>query len=183
MRSEAHAEAQVGPAKKFCLASLYDNRSVRRSVKMQQTMPTLQRHRKQRRETKMASNDWFEKGFANRKKVLGAGHVEKSWENADEFNRPMQKLVTEYCWGEIWGDETLPFKTRSMLNIGMLTAMSQHHELAVHVKGALKNGVTKDEIRSVLMQAAIYCGVPLALAAFRVATEAIKAYEAEAKAS
>jgi 4-carboxymuconolactone decarboxylase len=131
----------------------------------------------------MASNDWFEKGFANRKKVLGAGHVEKSWENADEFNRPMQKLVTEYCWGEIWGDETLPFKTRSMLNIGMLTAMSQHHELAVHVKGALTNGVTKDEIRSVLMQAAIYCGAPLALAAFRVATEAIKAYEAEAKSS
>ncbi|PLZ02203.1 gamma carboxymuconolactone decarboxylase [Burkholderia sp. WAC0059] len=127
----------------------------------------------------MEQNERFEQGFANRKEVLGATHVEKSWANADEFNRPMQKLVTEYCWGEIWGDSTLPFKARSMLNIGMLTAMSQHHELAVHVRGALRNGVTKEEIRAVLMQAAIYCGVPLALAAFRVASEAIRAYEAE----
>lgn len=122
----------------------------------------------------------FEQGFENRKKVLGGAHVEKSWANADDFNRPMQKLVTEYCWGEIWGDPTLPFKTRSMLNLGLLTAMSQHHELAVHVKGALTNGVTKEEIRAVLMQASVYCGVPLALAAFRVASEAIQAYEAQA---
>lgn len=127
----------------------------------------------------MANDERFEKGFSNRKEVLGAAHVEKSWANADEFNRPMQKFVTEACWGDIWGDPTLPFKTRSLLNLGMLTAMSQHHELAVHVKGALRNGVTKEEIRAVLMQAGIYCGVPLALAAFRVATEAIKAYEAE----
>jgi len=136
-------------------------------------------HELQRKQT-MEDNNRFEQGFANRKEVLGAGHVEKSWANADDFNRPMQKLVTEYCWGDIWGDQTLPFRTRSMLNIGMLTAMSQHHELSVHVKGALKNGVTKDEIRAVLLQAAVYCGMPLALAAFRVATEAIKAYEAEA---
>jgi 4-carboxymuconolactone decarboxylase len=143
----------------------------------------MRRHRQQPREMQMANNEWFDKGFANRKTVLGASHVEKSWANADDFNRPMQKLVTEYCWGEIWGDPTLPFKTRSMLNIGMLTAMSQHHELAVHVKGALKNGVTKEEIRSVLMQAAVYCGAPLALAAFRVASEAIKDYEAQAMSS
>jgi 4-carboxymuconolactone decarboxylase len=123
-------------------------------------------------------SDMFEVGFANRKKVLGAAHVERSWAAADDFNRPMQKLVTEYCWGEIWGDETLPHKTRSMLNLGMLTAMSQHHELGVHVRGALTNGVTKEEIRAVLMQAAIYCGVPAALAAFRIASDAIKAYEA-----
>ncbi|WP_028203968.1 carboxymuconolactone decarboxylase family protein [Paraburkholderia nodosa] len=127
----------------------------------------------------MDNNERFKKGFENRKEVLGAAHVEKSWVNADDFNRPMQQYVTECCWGDIWGDNTLPFKTRSLLNLGILTAMSQHHELAVHVKGALRNGVTKDEIRAVLMQAAIYCGVPLALAAFRVATEAIKAYEAE----
>ncbi|MGI4985117.1 MAG: carboxymuconolactone decarboxylase family protein [Janthinobacterium lividum] len=126
------------------------------------------------------NNERFEQGFANRKRVLGDAHVEKSWANADDFNRPMQKFVTEYCWGEIWGDDTLPFKTRSLLNLGMLTAMSQHHELSVHVKGALTNGVTKDEIRAVLMQASVYCGVPLALAAFRVASEAIKAYEANA---
>lgn len=127
----------------------------------------------------MEHNERFAKGFENRKEVLGAGHVEKSWAGADEFNRPMQQLVTEYCWGEIWGDPTLPFKTRSLLNLAMLTAMSQHHELSVHVKGALRNGVTKEEIRAVLMQAGVYCGVPLALAAFRVASEAIKAYEAE----
>lgn len=125
------------------------------------------------------SKELFEKGFANRKAVLGAAHVEKSWSAADDFNRPMQKLVTEYCWGEIWGDDTLPFKTRSIINLSALTAMNQHHELGVHVKGALTNGVTKEEIRAVLMQAAIYCGVPAALAAFRVASEAIKAWEAE----
>ncbi len=123
-------------------------------------------------------HDKFDIGFNNRKKVLGAAHVEKSWAAADAFNKPMQKLVTEYCWGEIWGDDTLPFKTRSLLNLGILTAMSQHHELSVHVKGALNNGVTKEEIRAVLMQAAIYCGVPLALAAFRVASETIRDYEA-----
>ena len=130
----------------------------------------------------MSQDDLFSRGLANRKKVLGAAHVEKSWANVDDFNRPVQKLVTEYCWGEIWGDATLPFRTRSMLNIAMLTAMSQHHELAAHVKGALRNGVTREEIRSVLMQAAIYCGVPLSLAAFRVASEAIRAYEAESTA-
>ncbi|NIE63115.1 carboxymuconolactone decarboxylase family protein [Burkholderia sp. Ax-1719] len=127
----------------------------------------------------MMENERFEKGFANRKAVLGDAHVEKSWANADDFNRPMQKYVTEACWGDIWSDDTLPFKTRSLLNLGMLTAMSQHHELSVHVRGALRNGVTKDEIRAVLMQTAIYCGVPLALAAFRIATEVIQAYEAE----
>ncbi|MFM0603022.1 carboxymuconolactone decarboxylase family protein [Paraburkholderia sediminicola] len=127
----------------------------------------------------MNENSRFDSGFENRKAVLGASHVERSWENADDFNRPMQALVTEYCWGEIWGDTTLPFKTRSLLNLGMLTAMSQHHELSVHVRGALRNGVTREEIRSVLMQAAVYCGVPLALAAFRVASEVIKAYDDE----
>jgi 4-carboxymuconolactone decarboxylase len=127
----------------------------------------------------MSNQETFDKGFVNRKAVLGEAHVEKSWAAADDFNKPIQKLVTEYCWGEIWGDETLPFKTRSMLNLAMLTAMSQHHELSMHVKGALTNGVTKEEIRAVLTQAAIYCGIPLALAAFRVASEAIAAWEAE----
>ncbi|WP_447591016.1 carboxymuconolactone decarboxylase family protein [Aquipseudomonas campi] len=127
----------------------------------------------------MSNKELFDKGFANRKAVLGAAHVEKSWSAADDFNKPMQALVTEYCWGAVWGDETLPFKTRSLLNLAMLTAMNQHHELGVHVKGALTNGVTVEEIRAVLMQAGIYAGVPAALAAFRVATEAIKAWEAE----
>ncbi|WP_237882259.1 carboxymuconolactone decarboxylase family protein [Pseudomonas sp. PGPR40] len=127
----------------------------------------------------MSNNELFDKGFKNRKTVLGAAHVEKSWSSADDFNKPMQKLVTEYCWGAVWGDETLPFKTRSLLNIGMLTAMNQHHELGVHMKGALTNGVSVEEIRAALMQAAIYAGVPSALAAFRVATEAIKAWDTE----
>ena len=131
----------------------------------------------------MQQDDRFSRGLANRKQVLGAAHVEKSWANVDDFNRPIQKMVTEYCWGEIWGDATLPFRTRSMLNIAMLTAMSQHHELAAHVKGALRNGVTREEIRAVLMQAAVYCGAPLALAAFRVASEAIRAFEAEGAAA
>ncbi len=131
----------------------------------------------------MSQDDRFSRGLENRKKVLGAAHVEKSWASVDAFNRPMQQMVTEVCWGEVWGDATLPFRTRSMLNIAMLTAMSQHHELAVHVKGALRNGVSRDEIRAVLLQAAVYCGAPLALAAFRVATEAIKAYEAESAAA
>src|SRR3546814_12300998 len=99
----------------------------------------------------MEHTNQFEKGLENRKKVLGASHVEKSWAGADEFNRPMQKLVTEYCRGEIWGDATLPFKTRSMLNLAMLTAMRQHHELAAHGKGAPTNGVTKHENHPTLM--------------------------------
>ncbi|GGO85384.1 gamma-carboxymuconolactone decarboxylase [Marinobacterium nitratireducens] len=125
------------------------------------------------------NNERFKNGFENRKKVLGNAHVEKSWSQADAFNRPMQALVTEYCWGEVWGDETLPFKTRSLLNLAMLTAINQHHELGLHVRGALNNGVSVDEIRAVLMQAAIYAGVPSALAAFRVASDAIKQWESE----
>ncbi|NWL45071.1 gamma carboxymuconolactone decarboxylase [Pseudomonas hunanensis] len=128
----------------------------------------------------MADQQLFEKGFNNRKAVLGSAHVEKSWAAADDFNKPMQALVTEYCWGAVWGDETLPFKTRSIINLAMLTALNQHHELGVHVKGALTNGVSRDEIRAILMQAAIYCGVPAALAAFRVASDAIAAYDAAA---
>lgn len=122
-------------------------------------------------------NALFEKGFDNRKKVLGEAHVEKAWANADDFNRPIQRMVTEVCWGEVWGDETLPFRTRSIINIAMLTAMSQHHELKVHVKGALNNGVTRAEIRAVLLQTLVYCGAPVALAAFRTASEAIAEWE------
>lgn len=122
-------------------------------------------------------NPAFERGFGNRKTVLGGAHVERSWAAADDFNRPMQDLVTRYCWGEIWGDDTLPFKTRSLLNIAMLTALNLPHELKLHVQGALRNGCTPEEIRAALMQTAIYAGVPAALDAFRVASEAIKTFE------
>ena len=122
-------------------------------------------------------NEMFQRGFANRKKVLGGDHVEKSWAAADEFNRPMQALVTQYCWGEVWGNDDLPFKTRSLLNIAMLTALNRNHELKLHVQGALRNGATPTEIQAVLMQTAIYCGVPAALDAMRVASEGIKTFE------
>lgn len=121
----------------------------------------------------------FDKGFENRKKVLGASHVEKSWAAADDFNRPIQKLVTEYCWGEVWGREGLPHATRSMLNIAMLSVMNRGHELKLHVRGALRNGVTVDQIQEILMQVAIYGGVPASLEAFRIASEAIRDFEAE----
>ena len=119
----------------------------------------------------------FQRGFANRKAVVGAAHVEKSWAADDDFNRPMQDLVTRYCWGEIWGNEDLPFKTRSLLNIAMLTALNRPHELKLHVQGALRNGCSQAEIRAALMQTAIYVGVPAALDSFRVASEAIRTFE------
>jgi len=121
----------------------------------------------------MAEN-MYEKGLENRKAVLGAEYVEKSIQNADDFNRPLQELVTTYCWAEIWGREELPRKTRSMLNIAMLTALNRPHELKLHVLGALTNGVSRTEIREVLMQTAIYCGVPAAVDAFRSASEVFK---------
>jgi 4-carboxymuconolactone decarboxylase len=116
----------------------------------------------------------FEDGLAIRKEVLGAAHVERSLANVSEFSRPMQELVTEYCWGAVWSRDGLERKTRSMLNLAMLTALNRGHELAVHVKGAINNGVTPEEIQEVLMQTAIYVGVPAALESFRIAEATLK---------
>jgi 4-carboxymuconolactone decarboxylase len=113
----------------------------------------------------------YERGLANRKAVLGADYVEKTINAADDFNRPFQELLTTYCWGEIWAREELSRKIRSMLNIAMLTALNRPHELKLHVRGALTNGVSRTEIREVLMQTAIYCGIPAAVDAFRSARE------------
>jgi 4-carboxymuconolactone decarboxylase len=124
----------------------------------------------------MMTNPKLEQGLAIRKAVLGAAHVERSLAAADDFNKPIQELVTAYCWGEVWGNEDLPRQIRSLLNIAMLTALNRSHELKVHVQGALRNGVSKTEIQAALMQTAIYCGVPAALESFRVASEAIKTY-------
>ena len=124
------------------------------------------------------SKDVFDRGFEIRKKVLGAEFVEKSFAAADEFNKPMQELVTEYCWGAVWGREELPHKTRSMLNIAMLSCLNRTHELKMHVKGAIRNGVTRDEIREILMQVAIYAGVPAGVDSFRVAREALNEFDA-----
>jgi 4-carboxymuconolactone decarboxylase len=117
------------------------------------------------------NDELFQRGLEIRKSVLGAEFVEKSIASADDFNMPMQRLVTEYCWGAVWGRETLPRKTRSLLNLAMLSALNRPHELKMHIGGALRNGVTRDEIREVLLQVAIYCGVPAGVDAFRVARE------------
>ena len=124
------------------------------------------------------TNDVFERGFAIRKKVLGAEFVEASFKSADDFNLPMQELVTEYCWGAVWGRDELSHETRSMLNIAMLATLNRPHELKMHVRGALRNGVSVAEIREVLLQVAIYAGIPAGVDAFRIAREAIDAHTA-----
>lgn len=111
----------------------------------------------------------FDAGLQVRREVLGREHVDRSLAAASEFARPLQELVTEYCWGAVWARPGLDRRTRSLLNIAMLTALGKSHELGVHVRGALTNGVTAEEIREVLLQAAIYCGVPAALEAQRTA--------------
>ena len=111
----------------------------------------------------------FEKGLAQRKAVLGDDYVDNSLAAADDFSRPFQEFITEYCWGHAWGDETLDKKTRSLINLGMIAALNRMHEWELHLKGAMTNGVTKDEIRSVLHQIAIYCGVPVGVECFRIA--------------
>jgi len=122
----------------------------------------------------------LDRGMQMRRQVLGADHVERSMANVSEFSRPIQELVTEYCWGVVWSDDGLEPKTRSMLNLAMLTALNRSHELGVHVRGALNNGVTEAEIQQVLLQTAIYVGVPAALESFRVAERVIKEYHANA---
>jgi len=116
----------------------------------------------------------FDDGLRVRKDVLGADHVQRSLAEVTEFSRPIQELVTEYCWGEVWADDALPQKTRSLINLAMLTALNRGHELGVHVRGAINNGATVAEIQAVLLQTAIYVGVPAALESFRVAERVLK---------
>ena len=116
----------------------------------------------------------FEKGLKIRKEVLGAEFVENAFATADDFNRPLQELVTEYCWGAVWGRPGLDKKSRSMLNLAMISALNRPHEVKIHVKGAIKNGLTKNDIMEVFLQVAIYCGVPAAVDSFRIAREAFK---------
>ena len=125
------------------------------------------------------SSEKFDRGLEIRKSVLGAEFVEKSFASADDFNMPMQELTTEYCWGHVWGRDGLPRKTRSLLNLAMISALNRPHELKMHVRGALRNGVTKEEIREVFLQVAIYCGVPAAVDSFRIARDAFAEAEAE----
>jgi 4-carboxymuconolactone decarboxylase len=116
----------------------------------------------------------FDKGLKTRREVLGAEYVDAAIQNADDFNLPMQELVTQYCWGDVWNRPGLDRRTRSFLNLAMLTALNRPHELRLHLRGAINNGLTKDEIREVFLQAAFYCGVPAAIDSFRTAREVFK---------
>jgi 4-carboxymuconolactone decarboxylase len=121
----------------------------------------------------------FEKGLKVRKEVLGESYVNASLASADELTAPLQKLVTEWCWGEVWTRPGLDRKTRSFLNLAMLTALNRPHEVKIHVRGALNNGVTEEEIVEVILQAAIYCGVPAAMDSMRIAAEVIRQMRTE----
>ena len=122
----------------------------------------------------------FKAGLEMRKTVLGRDHVERSLEQVTEFSRPVQEYVTEFTWGGIWTREGLPLKVRSLLNLVMLTALNRQHELGVHVRGALNNGATVEEIQETLLQTAAYVGAPAALEAFRVAEKVVDTYRNEA---
>ena len=122
----------------------------------------------------------YEAGLAVRREVLGTAHVDRSLSSVSDFSRPIQELVTEYCWGEVWTRDGIPRTTRSLINIAMLTALNRPHELAVHVRGAITNGVTESEIQEVLLQTAIYVGVPASLESFRIAEGVLKEMRANA---
>jgi 4-carboxymuconolactone decarboxylase len=122
--------------------------------------------------------DRFEKGLALRKQVLGADYVERSMKGADDFSRPMQELSTEYCWGYVWTRPGLALRDRSLINIAMISALNRPHELKLHVKAALTNGLSREEIREVLLQVAVYCGVPAGIDSVRIAREAFAEIDA-----
>jgi len=117
------------------------------------------------------NKELWDKGMEIRRAVLGDAYVDKAMNAADDFNMPMQELTTEWCWGWCWGREGLERKTRSMLNLAMIGVLNRQHELKAHVRGALANGVTKEEIREVLLQVAVYGGVPAGVDSFRLAKE------------
>jgi 4-carboxymuconolactone decarboxylase len=125
------------------------------------------------------ADDAFERGLALRKQVLGTEYVERSLAQADEFSRPMQELSTRWCWGETWSRPGLSRRDRSLLNLGMISALNRPHELRLHVKAALRNGLSEDEIREAMLQVAVYCGVPAGMDSTRIAREAIAEYRAE----
>jgi 4-carboxymuconolactone decarboxylase len=120
------------------------------------------------------NQDLFDKGLKTRREVLGADYVDTSIRNADDFSMSMQELTTQFCWGEIWNRPGLDRRTRSFLNLAMITALNRPHELKLHIKAAINNGLTKDEVKEVFLQAAVYCGVPAGMDSFRIAREVFK---------
>lgn len=121
----------------------------------------------------------MESGLKVRREVLGDEYVDRAMKNADEFSKPFQEIVSEYCWGLAWTDETLSRRERSILNLGMIAALGKMNEFELHLRGALRNGLTPEELRSILIQIAVYCGIPVGVDCFRVARQVI----AEAKAA
>lgn len=125
----------------------------------------------------------FEDGLRMRKQVMGDAFVDKAFANADDFSAPLQEFVTRNAWGTVWNRAGLDLKTRSMITLSMLTALGRSHEIKGHVRGALNNGVTREEIREVLLHATVYCGVPLAIDAFRAAQEVLAELAAQEQAT
>jgi 4-carboxymuconolactone decarboxylase len=117
-----------------------------------------------------------DRGLAKRRKVLGDEYVDRALNNVDDFNRDFQRILTQYCWGEAWGDETLTLRERSILNLGMIAALGKMEEFQSHFRGALRNGLTPNELRAVLTQIAIYCGIPVGVDCFRVAKPIVEAH-------
>jgi len=128
------------------------------------------------------NKDLYERGLAIRKAVLGDEYVERALAGADSFTRPLQELVTEYCWGAVWGREGLARRDRSLINLAMISTLNRPQELKLHVKGAIRNGVKREEVMETLLQVAIYAGVPAAVDSFRVAREALAELDAENRA-
>ncbi len=121
----------------------------------------------------------FDRGLAERKAVLGAEYVDKALASADDFNREFQGIVTEFAWGLCWGDPTLDRRQRSMLNLGMLAALGRMHEFELHFRGALTNGLSRDELKAILKQITAYCGVPAGVECFRIARKVLAEIDAE----
>ena len=123
----------------------------------------------------------YDLGLAKRRKVLGEAYVDRALQSVDDFNRDFQRIVTEYCWGEAWGDDTLKPRERSILNLGMIAALGKMEEFQTHVRGALTNGLTPNEIRAVLTQIAVYCGIPVGVDCFRAARPIVAEHEKNKK--
>ncbi|SFD96096.1 4-carboxymuconolactone decarboxylase [Sulfitobacter brevis] len=121
----------------------------------------------------------YDKGMEIRRATLGDAYVDKAIENADDFTKDLQELVTTYCWGEVWGRDGIDRKTRSTINLAMISALNRPHELAAHVRGAVNNGLSRAEIKEILLQVGIYCGVPAMVDSFRIAKTVLDELEAE----
>jgi len=130
--------------------------------------------------TDKPQDEQFERGLATRREVLGDAYVDKALDGADEFSWAMQELTTKYCWDEIWNRPGLDRRSRSILNLGMIAALGRSHEFKAHIRGALNNGLTRDEIREVLLQIAVYVGIPAGVDSVRLAREVFAEVDADA---